>query len=164
MGRDLAWLRLCIASYSQSPLTSPDVSLFLFFLFSTFPLSSRPFPFRRSSWLTTERCAFVAPTIALPISVITVCETRVRLLLFFLFVSVLSSPIVLACPSSTSFFFTLSTLHLTFSYCGTDTAKSAFAVGERDCDAATLIYKCRYFPVAAFVRNYEYELHIERST
>lgn len=74
------------------------LSLFLFFLFSTFPLSSRPFPFRRSSWLTTERCAFVAPTIALPISVITVCETRVRLLLFFLFVSVLSSPIVLACP------------------------------------------------------------------
>lgn len=29
MGRDLAWLRLCIASYSRSPLTSPDVSLSL---------------------------------------------------------------------------------------------------------------------------------------
>lgn len=106
MGRDLAWLCLCIAPYSQSPLTPPDV-----FLSSsrTPPLlcpRSRSFP----SFILVRfgTCAFVAPTIALPISVITACETCVRLpllllllllLLLFLFLSVLSSPIVLACPS-----------------------------------------------------------------
>lgn len=95
VGRDLAWLRLCIAPYSQSPLTSPrclflPLSLSFFFPPSTpflllllvLHLSSvhgRSLPFRRSSRLASGRCAFVAPTIALPISVITACETRVRL-------------------------------------------------------------------------------------
>lgn len=56
-------------TFDPSRCLSPSLSLALH-PFSV--LAAVPF---RSSWLASGRCAFVAPTIALPISVITACET-----------------------------------------------------------------------------------------
>ena len=126
MGRNLAWLCLCIAPYSQSPLTPPDVFLSSSRsppLFCPHSRSLLSFILARFGTMRL-RCAndraadignYSLRNLRAPSSPL----LFLLLLLLFLFLSMLSSPIVLACPSHLLLF-----LDPSSSYHGTDIAKS----------------------------------------
>lgn len=139
VGRYLAYGYVCVSHCIRDHLWPRPMSfsLFLFLLLSLSLSLSPPFlcPCSRSlpSWFVRGDAPSLRRTIALPISVITACETRVRFLLLFssfsfssFFFSFRLSYRILAWPSLCPFF---STLRLFLSpRRETDTAKNALAV------------------------------------